>query len=198
MKETIKKAYYEIRSQWAKTYQGLDIPCVPPSYKTKWDKSDGISVWEKVAEVCIDRNIDPILLIKSACKGRVEYFPWPNQLLSDTTLKNYEEMVSSQKEIATAEFISEYNAIINEYAKLRLIVPDSDKNLALKTAITSRSVLASPLCRYVVARKAGMDDVAGFFVDAAKDQYNSSRSCYEGKIKNLIDGVMGNDQSNTR
>lgn len=195
MKETIKKTYYEIRSQWVKTYHGLDIPCIPPPYKTKWDRGDGISVWEKIAELCIDRNIDPILLIKSACKGRVEYFPWPNQLLSDSTIKNYEEMISSQKEMATAEFISEYNAIINEYAKLRLIIPNSDKNAALKTAIISKNVLASPLCRYVVAREAGMDDIASVFSDAAKSQYHSSKSCYEGKVKNLIDGVMDNDRS---
>lgn len=195
MRDTqVEELAHKIRRMWAEERRRFDLRTsgVPSDWgnrhMNKWDggkAKDGKHynpVWPKIAQLCIDEHLDPLLLVRAIFYHRDQYPPEPNQAAGNTALDRYRMYTSPSTQLEIQ------NSLLNALGCDRALSTaevarqkhyyNRDDACAWRLTLVSTTVNLSPLFRYCVAKNQQWDDLAEQFYSAAVKQYAQHPEIY--------------------
>lgn len=199
-KPDVEELAQRIRKLWAEERRAFDLRTTGVvtdwgnRHISEWDGGvkDGRSynaTWPKIAELCIENHLDPLLLVR-ATFYRKEMAPNPNQAVGRTALDRY------QMYVAPGTVLEIKNSLLNaldcnkSLAQSEVVRQktyfDRDDVGAWRMTLLSSSVNLSPLFRYCVAKSQGWDDIAEDFEATAQRQYAQNPMLYDEAWAALI------------
>jgi hypothetical protein len=136
-------------------------------------------VWPKVVAFCMKHGLDPATLVKAIFdNNQSPHPPVPTSLYGTTALSLYSTQALSERLLIKHE-LSTYTNQANKYFVSFSVREKAEPALAWRLVVEENPPLLSPLFRYCLAVKAGFDDLADKYRDAAMHEYFWAKDAYD-------------------
>jgi hypothetical protein len=137
-----------------------------------------VSVWHQVADICLQQELDPEVLVAALFTPIRRPLPTPNVLKSPKFLERAERVMSLRVDELRDALEIQKQIYTTEIGHLQRAYKISAAE-AGREALTQTGIALSSLFRYCVAAKAGDEELASHFRDGALRHYLFNRSAYD-------------------
>ncbi len=135
------------------------------------------AIWPKAANLCLEHQLDPAILVRSAFMAAGDRLPRPNALVGSGALERYRRLaVDVDSKLRDA--LAQQKEQLALGVMLRLAA-GSDDRPAYASALVDPLAELSGLFRYCAAEAADLPEVAARYVRAATSQYLCLRAYYD-------------------